>query len=263
MRAAAMVPSSILAILILAPSLTAAITLSTFQPISGFSDTCNNAYNTPLNGCTASDFSTGDCSMSCISFLDALTKVLNADCTGTSAYPNTLIAAFFNSQGTQTLCPNVLSGDNSGSGNSGASSAATSVPAVLGHQGGEASVATYATLSFSAVPPTTSSDSTTSASSSSSSAVEASDTNGPAATTTKTTFAKTTVMPEATQPINPSLSLSTSTSSTSASTPKSSGNNGGGGTILDVGSNSARQNTRIGVWVLFLLTGSVGLLVLL
>lgn len=252
--------SSILVILTLFTSLTTAITLTTFQPISGFSTACDNAYNTPLDGCSASGFSTGDCSMACISFLDALTKVLNADCAGTNAFPNTLIAAFFNGQGTETLCPNVQSGGGSGSAESGTSAATTSIPAVLGHQGGEASAATYATYSFSAVPPTTSVASTTTSSSSTSHSSSASDTADIAATTTRTTFAQTTVTPEATQSINPSLSSSTSSSAKSKSTSNSSGNNGGGGTILDVGSNASCHNAKIEAWVLFLLAGSAGLL---
>jgi len=261
MRMPSSTPSSIFGLLTLFPSLITAITLATFQPISGFSTTCDNAYNTPLSGCSASDFSSGDCSMDCISFLEALTKVLNADCTGTSAYPNTLIAAFFNGQGTETLCPNVLNGGGSGSRNSGGSAAATSVPAVLGHQG-EASVATYAKYSFSAVPPSTVTT-TTSTSSTSSSATAPSNTANSDATTTEIIFAKTTVVPEATPPINPNLSLSTSSSSTSTSTSKSSGNGGGAGTILDVGSDGSGHSVRIETWVLLLLAGSAGLLGLL
>lgn len=262
MRMPSSIPSSIFALLTLFPSLITAITLTTIQPISGFSTTCDDAYNTPLSGCSASDFSSGDCSMDCISFLEALTKVLNADCTGTSAYPNTLIAAFFNGQGTETLCPNVLNGGGSGSRNSGGSAAATSVPAVLGHQGGEASVATYAKYSFSAVPPSTATT-TTSTSSTSSSATAPSNTANSDATTTEIIFAKTTVVPEATPPINPNLSLSTSSSSTSTSTSKSSGNGGGAGTILDVGSDGSGHSVRIETWVLLLLAGSAGLLGLL
>ena len=265
-------PHVIIALLTIIPSLinANAITLTTWQPISGFSTACDNAYNTPLNGCEPSDFASRDCSMTCIAFLDALTKVLNADCTGTSAYPDTLIAAFFDGKGTQTLCPNVLSGGGSGSGSGQSagsaattSAAATSAAGILGHQGNEASAAPSYT-SYSSIAEklifTTIVTPTHSATSVISSAASSSSTADSAATTTKVTFAETTVVPESTQPsstlTNPSA---TSTKSTSTPTSTSGSNGGGGGTILDVGSSSSSHSMRIESWVLPLLTGFAGL----
>ncbi|KAL9594748.1 MAG: hypothetical protein Q9219_006860 [cf. Caloplaca sp. 3 TL-2023] len=89
------------------PSL-AHLSLSELQPIAGFSDACTAAYNTPLTPCTISDFYEGaTCSAQCIAFLEAMTKLLNDDCRGTTAFPNTLIGMFFQKTAVKRLCPNV------------------------------------------------------------------------------------------------------------------------------------------------------------
>ena len=241
MRAQASLHLALLALVLPAVN---AITLSQFQPIDGFSTACVNAYNTPLSGCTALDFSRGDCSVACIKFLDALTSVLNAVCTGSSAYPNTLVGAFFQGEGTSTLCPNILGG---------------------GSTSGEAagsSVTDGTRTSTSAKSTDKSTTSTIIATTSVRAAV--SSTMSDTATTTSEVIIKATVMPNS--PLStittemPGSKLSTSTSSSSASTSSSGGGGGnGGGTILDVGSSSACHNARIEAWALSLLVGSAGL----
>lgn len=93
------------------------LTLSQWQQISGFSDACFNAYNTPLNQCSQLDFQDGrSCSMDCVALLEEVSKRINTACKGTRAFPNTLIGMFFTSAGVQALCPNVLaSGGSTGS----------------------------------------------------------------------------------------------------------------------------------------------------
>lgn len=101
------------------------LTLSQFQQISGFSDTCCDAYNTPLTKCAQTDFEHGrSCSNNCIEQLEQVSTLLNTACKGTKAYPNTLIGMFFEagSVGVSALCPTVQGSTGSvggGSGNNG------------------------------------------------------------------------------------------------------------------------------------------------
>ncbi|KAL8670966.1 MAG: hypothetical protein Q9168_004514 [Polycauliona sp. 1 TL-2023] len=82
------------------------INLSELQPISGFSDACTEAYNAPLSDCTLSDFYQGStCSSACVNLLEDMTKRLNEDCKGITAFPNTLIGMFFKETAVQQLCP--------------------------------------------------------------------------------------------------------------------------------------------------------------
>ncbi|KAL8851613.1 MAG: hypothetical protein Q9221_003450 [Calogaya cf. arnoldii] len=79
--------------------------LSMLQPISGFSNACTQAYNTPLTDCTLSDFYEGNtCSSGCVNFLKDLTARLNDECEGITALPNTLIGMFFERTALQELC---------------------------------------------------------------------------------------------------------------------------------------------------------------
>ena len=120
------------------------ITLSQFQQISGFSETCTAAYNTPLNQCTQSDFENGrSCSMSCVEALEKVSAYLTTACAGIKAYPDTLIGLFFGGHGVEVLCPNVHdSGGSTGStggitgGNSGGNSGENSGGNNGGNNGG-------------------------------------------------------------------------------------------------------------------------------
>ena len=110
----------------LIPSVTATLmTLSQIQPISGFSDTCSSAYNTPLTQCTPFELDNGRfCSMNCVILLEEVSALINTACKGTKTYPNTLIGLFLRGTAVQALCKNVLdSGGSTGSsgGNGGGS----------------------------------------------------------------------------------------------------------------------------------------------
>lgn len=79
--------------------------LTELQPISGFSDACTQAYETPLTDCKISDFYEGNiCSPECVAFLQDMTRLLNDECRGTTAFPNTLIGMFFGKTAVQELC---------------------------------------------------------------------------------------------------------------------------------------------------------------
>ncbi|KAL8992983.1 MAG: hypothetical protein Q9169_006685 [Polycauliona sp. 2 TL-2023] len=81
------------------------INLSDLQPISGFSDACTEAYNSPLTDCTLSDFYQGNaCSPSCVAFLEDRTQQLNDECEGITAFPDTLIGMFFKKTAVEQLC---------------------------------------------------------------------------------------------------------------------------------------------------------------
>ena len=247
-----------------------AITLDQWQPIYGFTQDCVNAYNTPLSDCTASDFENGTCSADCIAFLEALTKVINAECGGTSALPNTLIGSFFKNQGTSTLCPNVLNGGEGGD------SSITQVGSVSTDTGDTFTptltytplVFTTASLPASVTTPTFSTSFVTSSPSSTSAAATttqiaivsttvASNTPTPAATTTQIAILDTTVPPDTVASAVASASSShshthTSSTTTSSNSKTTSGSDGnGGGSPLDVGSSTASNHKpRMTVWVL-------------
>lgn len=101
------------------------MTLSSIQQISGFSTACSNAYDTPLTKCTESDFEKGrTCSLDCVALLEKVSALINTECKGTKAYPNTLIGLFFKDAGVAALCPSaqVSGGSSSSSGGNSASS---------------------------------------------------------------------------------------------------------------------------------------------
>ena len=271
-----------------------AITLSDFQPISGFPASCANAYNSPLSSCSASDFQNGSqCSTSCIAYLEALTKMLLQQCAGTKTVPNTLIFLFLNNQGTSTLCSDVSGDSVAGSTDLGGSGYATS--AAVGQEVKTSSITQTTTVAVATEPCSSSlssspiSTSTTLAIATVSASVATSSTPNAAATTTKLEIAKTTVKPAistthssaamttkveiAKTTINPvdGATLSNSHSSASPSSPSSTsssltstagnGNPNGGGTILDVGSTScSSQSVKISTWVITFIFGSAGLL---
>ena len=253
------------ALLVLLLPIINALTLSEFQPINGFSAQCTQSYNTPLQGCTRSDFQSGhSCSTDCITFLEALTKMLNTDCKGISAFPNTLIGLFFSQQGTSTLCPNVLGSSGSGGGDQASYASAASPDGASTSQTTEQQTSSVA-ASTTATSPASSSHASLAPSSSSSSASSPSPSN--AATTSSTVvIAQTTVTPLNT-PLNksPTAAASSSTSSQSisstssasqvSSTSKSS--DGGGGTILNVGSAAAAPpSLQLETYIWALLGGS-------
>ncbi|KAK0507998.1 hypothetical protein JMJ35_009887 [Cladonia borealis] len=255
-------PLPILAILL---PFTTAVTLSAIQQINGFSPACENAYNTPLSGCTATDFSSGVCSGTCIAFLDALTQIINAECTGTSAEPDTLMGSFFQNQGTGVLCPNAPGGSNPGQSSGGSYTSTTAIGAV------PSTTVPSTTVPSTTVPTTTSIAITTTFTPSSTVQVTSILSASGMATTTSDIIAITTVTPNAPSSMSSikssdvkQSSTSTSSASTSASSSSGSGGGGnGGGTILDVGSSSSCRNAKIKDWVLFLLAGSAGLALLL
>ena len=235
-----------------------AITLNQFQPIDGFSQACVNAYNTPLSGCTASDFQQHSCSTTCIAFLEALTKILVAECGGTSALPYTLIGSFFNNQGTSALCPNVLS-ENEGANDGVTSAVGVASTYTLDSYG---PTSTYIPLSFTTatLPLISAAPSQSSSSSTLSSSAEA--------TTTEVAIVNTTVAPNRPS-LTPTISHSSadhthaqasSTSTSSTDTATSHGNGNDGGSPLDVGSSSSsNHNAKIEAWVLGLVIGSASL----
>ncbi|KAI4170628.1 MAG: hypothetical protein LQ343_004860 [Gyalolechia ehrenbergii] len=101
--------ASILSAILLNANLSLAqFSLSDLQPIAGFSDVCTQAYDSPLTDCTIADFYVGaTCSPKCIAYLEAITKLLNDECRGITAFPDTLIGMFFQKTAIKKLCPNV------------------------------------------------------------------------------------------------------------------------------------------------------------
>ncbi len=236
-----------------------AITLDQYQPINGFSQVCVNAYNTPLSGCTASELKSRSCSTTCIAFLEALTQVLNSECGGASALPNTLIGSFFKNEGTSTLCPNVL--DGSGGTNDASTSVVAQASASTSTLYSSASTTSQASYTSETLPLLSAAPSQSFVSTSTTST-----TANAATTATQIAVVNTTVSPQ-----SPSLQSSpsstagphTETPTSNDSKTTSGGGGGDGGSPLDVASSAASHNGKIEAWVLGLMAGSAGLALLL
>lgn len=256
-------------LLLLLPTVNA-ISLADFQPINGFSDQCTQAYNTQLQGCSQSDFHNGGshCSTECIAYLTALTKILNQDCAGTSALPNTLMGLFFIQRGTATLCPNVLgSSSNSGQLTVGEQyttvakpSSETSTPSPSPAASSETTPSASPTQNEASAAPSSSETPQPSASPQTSAASPVAGGNASQATQAASSAGGN----QASAPPNAGVastqsggSTSSSPSSSSTSTAASTGRAGGGGTILDVGS-SAPPNARIGTGAVLSIFGILG-----
>ncbi|MCJ1474897.1 hypothetical protein MMC13_003557 [Lambiella insularis] len=85
------------------------LNLSDFQQINGFDSACTVAYNTPIPGCSTSDFTSNNpCSLTCINGLEVITILLGSACQGIEADPTTLIGQFFEGNGIKALCPNFV-----------------------------------------------------------------------------------------------------------------------------------------------------------
>lgn len=246
--------------------------LSDLQPIAGFSDACTQAYETPFTECTLSDFYVGStCSPQCIAYLEALTTLLNDECRGIIAYPNTLIGMFFKKTAIKKLCPNV--------------GVTTITPAGAGQgsspeptAGSGDSVAAFTQVSVTPAGPSQISIEVTSTTSEAETTTAASSTLS--TSTTPSTSSTTTSVVVA---LNPAFSGSAvnggsaSASSPTTGGPSSSGteqasptagsqttnggaqgnNNGDGGTVLDAAS-MADRGARAATW---LLLTSIGFLV--
>lgn len=241
-----------------------AITLTQFQPISGFTDQCTKAYNTPLSACSTSDFqSGGSCSTGCISFLQQLTQVINTQCKGISAFPNTLIGLFFAHEGVSTLCPNSVGSSGGSSGNLYTSqqnaqpSYSQQQPTSMQSSSLSPSPTTNSPSSSSS--PTTSTKQSSRPTSSSSQSTSLSSTPSSSSVqqqnTISTSYTPTAASTAPTKPKNTPSSSSTESIAPSNSSPPKPNNaqTGGDGTILGVGPASSnapttRRSTTFVLW---------------
>lgn len=89
--------------------LTAAeFTLSDLQPIAQFSDSCSEAYNTPIVNCTYVSFAPfqeqATCSRKCLNELNALVPIIQSGCQNDGVRPDTVIAHAFQGDLANWLC---------------------------------------------------------------------------------------------------------------------------------------------------------------
>ncbi|KAL8680289.1 MAG: hypothetical protein Q9186_003527 [Xanthomendoza sp. 1 TL-2023] len=240
--------ASIAGALLIAHQSWAHFSLSELQPISGFSDACTQAYDTPLTDCTISDFYEGNpCSPQCYASLEDMTELINDECRGITAFPSTLIGMFFGKKAVQELCSGVeattaSAGDAASSETAEAESTSTSSSSLS--MTTSTIVETATTIDTSTVTPISSSTTTStqiSVISSQSTANSGQDSGDGSPTST-------------TQQGTASASASSSSSSGTQSTPTSAnqsgsgagvGNNdGNGGTVLEAASTGNVVNTH-------------------
>ncbi|KAF2486129.1 hypothetical protein BDY17DRAFT_320945 [Neohortaea acidophila] len=93
------------------PVLASAVSLSDLAPrAQNLPPACNKVYNEQIPGCTASDFSSHDCSRSCILGLYALVDPIRNACGNRGITGENLIVAFLADIGPQQICVNAPTG---------------------------------------------------------------------------------------------------------------------------------------------------------
>ncbi|KAL1969280.1 hypothetical protein VTN77DRAFT_9472 [Rasamsonia byssochlamydoides] len=86
----------------------AAVSLSQFQQIAGFSASCMAVWTETIPGCTTRDFSKSHtCSAICIAGLSAINEEVIQVCAGARVSSDTLLGQFLQGSGVLLLCPNV------------------------------------------------------------------------------------------------------------------------------------------------------------
>ncbi|KAK3934933.1 hypothetical protein QBC46DRAFT_398670 [Diplogelasinospora grovesii] len=93
-----------------------ALSLSNFQLItsSSVSISCILAYNTPIPGCSTTDFTQGNtCSSSCLSGLDKIQATLEAVCGSADVSPTSVLGQAISGNLVNLLCPSGDGGDGS------------------------------------------------------------------------------------------------------------------------------------------------------
>ncbi|KAL8802390.1 MAG: hypothetical protein Q9200_006600 [Gallowayella weberi] len=230
--------ASVVGALLIAHRSLAHFSLSQLQPISGFSDACTQAYNTPLDDCSISDFYEGNaCSPKCYALLEAMTTLINDECRGITAFPSTLIGMFFGKKAVQELCSGVEATTVSAGGadpSETAEAKSTSTPSSSSSMTTSTIVKTATTIDTSTVTPTLSSTTTSTQMSVTSprSTANAGQDSGDGSPTTTTQ--------QGTTPASASSSSGTQTTPTITNQSGSGGgvgnNNGNGGTVLEAAS---------------------------
>lgn len=98
------------AVIALTMQTAAAVTLDDFTPrATDLTTACETIYTSDIDGCESSDFTSGECSSSCVSALNSMTVSVQQDCTGEIAGDN-IIVAMLNGEGVLRICPNAASG---------------------------------------------------------------------------------------------------------------------------------------------------------
>lgn len=83
----------------------ASISLSQFQQISGFSDSCENVWQEDIPGCTKKDFSSSnDCSRNCLAGVNIINAEVLVACAEARVSSNTLLGEFLAGFGVSALC---------------------------------------------------------------------------------------------------------------------------------------------------------------
>jgi len=89
------------------PALIDAVALSNMTPrATGLTDACQSIYTAQIPGCGPSDFTTLQCTPSCISALEALVAPIQKACGGQGVQGQNLIVAFLAGVGPQQVCHN-------------------------------------------------------------------------------------------------------------------------------------------------------------
>ena len=92
-------------ILLLLSRHVAAISLSQFQQIQGFSDSCENVWQEDIPGCTKKDFTTSNnCSRNCLAGVNIINAEVLVACAEARVSSNTLLGEFLAGFGVSALC---------------------------------------------------------------------------------------------------------------------------------------------------------------
>lgn len=88
---------------------TQSISLSNFTPrIENLPISCQNAYQSAIQGCTKDDFApNARCSSTCIQGLNRITTVVTTNCKSVNVPETSIIGVFLRNKGVEALCPDV------------------------------------------------------------------------------------------------------------------------------------------------------------
>lgn len=242
------------------------LTLSAVEMITSFAVplSCIFAYNTPINGCDISDFTSGQCSPNCQRALQRVETNIRASCDTVDAQPNSLIWEAQRGNLVNALCksePPKQTTTRAQPRPTRSSTSASSITVTVSPSSSTSSETPFYTLTTSTTTLTstlTTIPTTTQTTVSSTPTDSNSSTETGSQTDTETSSAPSTSSQETTTAAESSTSSSSSTSITKAAKPTRNPEAGAGDPFANVPNSSSRLGPC--VWSLFLILFVIGLM---
>lgn len=225
----------------------ASISLSQFQQIQGFSDSCENVWQEDIPGCTKKDFATSnDCSRNCLAGVNIINAEVLVACADARVSSNSLLGEFLAGFGVSALCGSsgtqtaTIADSTTATATAVKTTASTSTSATSVHSTTTTTTAVQATTTQPSVLSTTASATTSTLSSMTTSSTATSITDLTLSFTGTTTTSPTSIVS--------STTTSAKTSSTSSSNTEAKGFGGVGDAFDILGGESAGSRLEYVSW---------------